>query len=405
MSSSLTIAYYSPFWPPGFGKPNGIVTYVASVKRALEMRGHRVLVLSKSVSPDADQESSIALPRAQTSLAGNLQGKLLGLAGKRPSGVDVLAKTLADAVAQHPDIDLVEIEESFGLYGKVASKLTKPSVIRLHGPWYEAVKGEGKDPNAPDNRQRVALEEAAFRLAPAATAPTQAVLDGMLEETGFTPPLAKAIFNPVSVPADPVTIDADVSKRILFVGRMDYRKGADLALQAFDQVAQANPAATLTVIGPEGGFLLDGQPLKFKEMLDRFVSETSRSRVTYLGPQARETVDQERRRHGITLVASRYETFAYVAVEAMAFGSAVVATEYMGSRELIAHGQTGLIADDTSADSLARAMNSLVGDPSRQHALGSAARAFVAENLSFEAVGRETEDFYRVVLEQHGRSR
>lgn len=402
MREALTVAYYAPSWPLDFGPANGIVSYVASMKRAMELRGHRVLVVTGRLGPGADPETTIEVPQQPPSPAARVRRKLARAIGAAPDPHADFARRLGDSLARRDGLDIVEVEESFGFFREIAAAVACPAVMRLHGPWFKTVQIEGRDPQAPENARRLAAEADAFRKAGAATAPTRAVLDGMIAQSGYRPPIAQTIFNPVEIPDQPLEIDATNANAILFVGRTDACKGIDLALGAFDRVARDHPAATLTVIGADRGLETDEGTVHFDELAKQLVHDEARARITYLGPLPRSEVQEHRHRHGITLIASRYENLPYAATEAMAIGSAVVSTSYAGVEEIIEHGRTGLVAPGCASETLAEALGGLVGQPGRQQALGTAARAFAQDELSLQALGQKTEDLYRTVISRFG---
>ncbi len=108
---------------------------------------------------------------------------------------------------------------------------------------------------------------------------------------------------------------------------------------------------------------------------------------------------------------SIYEPFGLVNVEAMACGTAVVASAVGGIPEIVVDGETGLLVpvelDDTPerapvaprglSRALADAVNSLVDDPARARAMGDAGRARVEETFSWTAVAERTAACYERV--------
>ncbi|GGO80495.1 glycogen synthase [Nonomuraea cavernae] len=103
---------------------------------------------------------------------------------------------------------------------------------------------------------------------------------------------------------------------------------------------------------------------------------------------------------------SVYEPMGIVNLEAMACETAVVATATGGIPEVVADGETGLLAPiDQGADGsphdparfaadLAERVNSLLGDPARARAMGEAGRARAVEHFSWERIARRTLDLY-----------
>jgi starch synthase len=101
---------------------------------------------------------------------------------------------------------------------------------------------------------------------------------------------------------------------------------------------------------------------------------------------------------------SIYEPMGIVNLEAMACETAVVATATGGIPEVVADGETGLLVDLDPADPadfetrLAAAINELVRDPDRAHALGLAGRRRAVEEFGWDAVAERTVELYRSLV-------
>jgi starch synthase len=109
----------------------------------------------------------------------------------------------------------------------------------------------------------------------------------------------------------------------------------------------------------------------------------------------------------VALCPSVYEPFGLVNVEAMACGTAVVATDVGGIPEIVVDGETGLLVhiglgpDGQPSDperfvaDLAAAVNTLVADPATAERMGVVGRKRAVEEFSWPSIAARTAELYR----------
>ena len=130
------------------------------------------------------------------------------------------------------------------------------------------------------------------------------------------------------------------------IGNLIQRKRFDLVIQAFARVFKESPDVMLKIIG-------DG-PLKDK--LKALAKEQGvEDQVIFTGRMDRNGVAQELQRSHVFVLASDYETFGVVYIEAMACGSPVIGTRNGGADDII-NESCGILVDTDDVDQLARAM-------------------------------------------------
>jgi glycosyltransferase involved in cell wall biosynthesis len=95
------------------------------------------------------------------------------------------------------------------------------------------------------------------------------------------------------------------------------------------------------------------------------------------------------------VISSHFEGLPLSVIEAMAAGKAIVATAVPGLKEIVVHGQTGLLVAPGDPRQLADALEALLRDPVRCRTMGLAARARAVSAYSLEACARAYETLYR----------
>lgn len=186
---------------------------------------------------------------------------------------------------------------------------------------------------------------------------------------------------------------------VLFVGRITRQKGVPRLLRA---VRDIDPAAQVVLCAGA-----PDTPEIDREFRDLF-QELSRVRQgLFWIPQMlpRPDVIQLLTHAAVFVCPSVYEPLGIVNLEAMACGTAVVASRVGGIPEVVEDGETGLLVSvDESAEEhaaqLARALDSLLADPEAARRMGEAGRERTVREFGWDAVARRTVQLYEEILKQ-----
>ncbi|MEX0990054.1 MAG: glycosyltransferase family 4 protein [Actinomycetota bacterium] len=179
--------------------------------------------------------------------------------------------------------------------------------------------------------------------------------------------------SPASLPGVPG--GAQDGKVVLFVGRLDERKGFPTAVEAFARLAADDPTVRLVVAG-------DGPDRSAVETLGSDV----RSRVSMLGHVPNAELPS------VTAACDAFvgssvggESFGVVLVEAMAAGLPVVASRIPGYDEVISDGVDGLLVGPRDPAATAEALARVLGEPSLSARLAAAGKRRAA-SFSWEVI-------------------
>ena len=92
------------------------------------------------------------------------------------------------------------------------------------------------------------------------------------------------------------------------------------------------------------------------------------------------------------------EPFGQVVIEGMIESIPVIGTDGGGVREIIQHGETGILVPMGDAGALVRELKGLLEDPEKARTLGAAGRTHVVENFTVEQTARKVEAVYEEIL-------
>jgi glycosyltransferase involved in cell wall biosynthesis len=301
------------------------------------------------------------------------------------------------------------MEETHGWADTVIRRCPIPVVVRLCGPWFVLRDIEPLEDRRLENRHRVEREGIAIRNAAAVTSPSDKILTQTEQYYGPLDCPKEVIRRPIEVKpaADRWALNACDHDLILFVGRFDRIKGADVLLKAFTAIARRRSTLKLLFVGPDYGLTDEsGHELSFLEFVDREVPPALRERIQYLGHLSEAEIGSLRRTAYLTVVCSRYETFGNVAIEAMASGCPVVATSVGGIPEFIGNQRSGLLVPPNDPDALAQAIAQMLDSPHLAARLGAQAALDCSNSCDPQKVAQQTVTFYsRVVQSSNNRQK
>ena len=169
-----------------------------------------------------------------------------------------------------------------------------------------------------------------------------------------------------SLPAGWPTDDAPV---VLFLGRLERRKGVADAVRAFARVAERHPAARLVLAGASG----DSRFEPTRAQLLGLLPETVRDRVVWLGHVADASLYRGIREATVAICPSPWEGFGNVALEIKAAGTPLVCTTGSGFDDFCIDGVDSLMVPPADPPALADAIGRLLDDPGLAAALAQAA--------------------------------
>ena len=162
--------------------------------------------------------------------------------------------------------------------------------------------------------------------------------------------------------------------RILCLGRLQKRKGFDVALSAFARIAHRYPQMRLTIAG-------DGPE---RLTLERQADELGlKHAVDFLGWVIPAEVRSVINASTVVVMPSKNEGFPLVALEAALMARPVVGSRIGGLSEVVIHQRTGILVDPEDCVGMADAISFLIQHPDKAAQLGQTARQQAQNEFSW----------------------
>lgn len=182
---------------------------------------------------------------------------------------------------------------------------------------------------------------------------------------------------------------------IVFIGRLEWEKGAHTLIDALPRLRRRLPGLRVVIAG-RGGAAEDLQRLARERRVSGMVEFTG-----WL---------PERELHALIaaadalVVPSIYEPFGLVALEGAALGAPLVVAQTGGLAEFVQEGVTGRLFAPGDAADLARAATAAVVDAAESQTMARAARHRLEAAYRWELLANQTDEAYAVARDHHGRS-
>jgi glycosyltransferase involved in cell wall biosynthesis len=191
-------------------------------------------------------------------------------------------------------------------------------------------------------------------------------------------------------------IDPD-ALMVFYVGRFDPRKGIETLVRAVGQSQLRGNKNLKLVIG--GGSRPGQSDGKERDRIEGIVAELGMSDITtFPGRLGDEILPAYYAAADVCVVPSHYEPFGLVAIEAMASGTPVVASDVGGLQFTVVPEETGLLAPAQDEAAFAAAIDRILSNPEWRNQLGSKARMRVEDKFSWDGVAHQLSDLYTKLL-------
>lgn len=373
----MKIALVSPY---DFSYPGGVAHHICSLEKQFTQMGHEVKVIapvSKTVSVFGDRFIPIGKPRPIPA-SGSITRITLSLR---------LGSTIKKVLARE-NFDIIHLHEPF--MPMLCSAVLRFSNTANVGTFHACEGRPGYNFGKPistimlKRRRRkltgkIAVSRVAMKFAGKYVPGYYNIIPNGIDLELFSPDVS------------PIDSFSDGKLNILFVGRLEKRKGLNYLLRAYELVKREIPNSRLIVVGP-------GTRLR-----RRYEKQVKRSRledVVFIGYVSTEELPRYYKTADVFCApALGHESFGIVLLEAMAVGTPVVASNIEGYASVLGHGAEGLLVPPQDVKALAQALLTLLKDERLREQMGSKG-IIKAKDYDWEHVAKRVLNYYVRILSE-----
>jgi len=220
--------------------------------------------------------------------------------------------------------------------------------------------------------------------------------------TVIPPGVDTSHFSPI--PADEARTAIGIQphdRMILFVGRIEPLKGIETLIRAIallykDRIISGCPHY-LAIVGGDPNLTPEMENTEMARLMALCRELGVDDLVLFLGKRAQDTLPYYYSAAEVVVMPSHYESFGMVALEAMACGTPVIASQVGGLAFLVQDGITGYSIPDDNPQALADKLSLLVCDPGLRNQLGQQAADY-ARQYDWEIIAQRITNLYQELL-------
>lgn len=186
---------------------------------------------------------------------------------------------------------------------------------------------------------------------------------------------------------------------VLYVGRFDPRKGIETAVRAVSRLSEERKSNLKLMIA--GGWTPGAKDGKERDRIGKLIQEFGlENNVLFPGRLDHTVLPAYYAAADICVVPSHYEPFGLVAIEAMACGTPVIASDVGGLQFTVIPEETGLLAPAKDDAAFAEAIERILGNAEWRMQLGQQARKRVETKFSWDGVATQLGELYTQKIHQ-----
>ncbi len=373
----MKIALVSPY---DFAYPGGVANHIFALERQFTRMGHEVKVIapaSRAVSAFGDRFIPIGKPRAIPA-----SGAITRIT------ISLRLASRIKAVLEKENFDIIHLHEPFmPMLCTAVLRFTNTANV---GTFHAFDGSPGYNFGRPIStiilkrrlrklHGKIAVSKPAMEFAGKYVPGYYNVIPNGVDLEHFSPDVS------------PIDRFCDGKINILFVGRLEKRKGLGYLLKAYQRVKEEIANSRLIIVGPG---------IRLRRKYEKQVRRSGLEDVIFSGHVDYDELPRYYKTADIFCApATGRESFGIILLEAMAVGKPIVASNVGGYASIVAHGVDGLLVSPKDDKELARALVSLMIDEPLRQRMGAMGKR-KAQDYSWERIAKEILNYYRRILSE-----
>jgi phosphatidylinositol alpha-mannosyltransferase len=372
----LKIALVSPY---DLAYPGGVANHIFALERQFIKKGHKVKVIAPiSKAPPASHKRFICLGKpwptpssgsvARITLTPWLSSKVKPVLEREKFDVihlhEPLVPTLCTTVLR------LSSAANIGTFHAMDSRgytLWKPFTVLFLKKWFRKLDG------------RIAVSKPAKDFISGHFPADYTIIPNGVDLEHFSPEVS------------PIDRFRDGKINILFVSRLEKRKGVNYLLNAYQRVRQEVGNCRLILVGPG---------TRWSRQYEKEINERGLEDIFFAGFVPQEELPRYYQTADIVCSpATGRESFGLILLEAMAMGKPIVASNIDGYASVASHGAEALMVPPKNEHMLAQALISLASHPQLRQEMGARGKLKAAE-YGWERIAQRVMAFYEEILKQ-----
>lgn len=184
--------------------------------------------------------------------------------------------------------------------------------------------------------------------------------------------------------------------KILYIGNLIKGKGQDLALKAFSKAIKIKEDLTLTFVGGNMNKQKNNNYYKYLNSLAIKLNVDKYINFLHFNSDIEELI----KKYDIVLNLSESESFSMVCLEALYYGTPLIASNSGGPKELFENGKSGILVPNKDPDAAAEAIANLAKNDELRYLLSIEGKKFVKQKFDMKASSLRLRNVYNRLLKE-----